>query len=49
MVFEPTFRGMAAEAKPGVVAVPLTVTVALGSLVAGVAVIEVVVLDTLAV
>ena len=40
MVFEPTFSVIAAEAVPDVVVVPFTVTVAVGSAVVGVTVIE---------
>ena len=46
MVFAPAFKAMAADAVPEVTAVPLTVTVAVGSLVVGVAVNEVMLFAT---
>ena len=49
MVFGPTFSGMAAEAEPDAVVAPSTFTVAPGSLVTGVMVIDVLELVSLAV
>ena len=46
MVFAPAFRAMPADAIPEVTAVPLTVTVAVGSAVVGVTVMDVVLFPT---
>ena len=49
IVFEPTFKGIAAEAAPEIMVSPFTFIVAAGSLVVGVTVTEVIELPTFAV